>query len=385
MPNANHEQIKAGLDRDSWKKECISLSKTLTPTEFFRKVSEMAAAPKINSFDQSYVYQNAFWGACIASKKEHAKIIFEQCINGKQYLDIGMGNYLILKHGDLESLKIYSSLVDMNKPKGTDDDWCHIHILAIYNEVDKLNYCHEIGYATDEGYDHFSFTTIMVASGHFASAKAYAAAHPHTPSLEQWDKAIHKLAKNHEGRKVTSPIARLECLKGIYPDYRIYSTDPVAAIYNALGNNGVDIAQYFLNNGAPKHLITKTEAVEAMFNSKFGLAYVFRDAVDWLLNLGAEFSEEQLKKIILDQSHRKNGEATVERLAALVKDVPWDDMLVKSLCTEKDDVINRVKHLSRLHTYSQDDYKNAISIVTKTYGKSAVAQDVYTKLNIGAD
>jgi hypothetical protein len=255
----------------------------------------------------------------------------------------------------------------MNSLTGKNSDFLDICIPAIYGQLDKLNYCHEIGYSAAE-LSHFYLLIVLISSSHFDSAKIYAKQHAIVPTAHEWDTAIHKLAKNYEGRTKSSPVERLDILKGIFGDLPIYSYDPIKAFYGALGNNAVDVAQYFLDCGIPKYLLTSTQSVSSIFNSKLGNGYIYSGVIEFLLKIGAKFSVEQIKLMLLDQAHRKGGNEVLEKLLPLIKDedVPWEGMLTNACLTHKSDVIYRVTHLSSLHAYTADDYQKTLFEISST-------------------
>lgn len=372
-----------GLDREKWEMECRALVKKLQPKDFLQAVTKKTNAPEVRSFEVESVYQYAFIGACLAGQEDHARLILDEGISGKHKLDSAMCNYIILKEGDLEALKVYASLVDMNELQGTDEDWCHIHIPAIYNKPDVLNYCHQIGYAEDD-YEPFDFVAIMIANNHFESARNYAKEHNAKPTFERWNRIIRNLAKNHEGSSVRSPIERLECLKSMYPEHDIYSSDPLAAIHSALGNNAVDVAQYFVDNGAPTHHLISTSGVEAIFSTDFGIGYTYPDVINWLLDMDAAFSTEQAQKVLLTHSHRNGGEPIIERMIELIepKDIPWEQMLIKACGTYKSKVVDRMEHLSSLHDYSTEDYQKAVDTLTSGWKDPELTKSVQEHFSV---
>jgi len=377
------------LDRKSWQKQCVSFAQERNATAFLEYVREKAQT--VRSYETSSVYFYAFLGACLAGEQSHAQIIQSNFLTGNGALDISMGNYIIIQSGNLDALKVYSSLVDMNAPKSAhnddddcEEDWCHIQLAAIYNYPDLLEYCHDIGYAADEGYTAFNFVCIMVTCNHFDSARSYAKKHPAKPDTDEWNRAIADLARNHEGSKTATAVDRLTCLHEIYPDFPAYSFDPYTAIHNALGNRSMAAAQYFVDAGAPVDNLLSTEAVEAIFDQKYGYAYVYNEVVDWLTNLGATFNTSQTQRILRDRAHRKGGEVLINKLTAQMDDadVPWTDMLIASCGTDKNDVINRMVHLRLLHKYTPDDYIAAIAKLITGWRSLKLIKAVQTRFNV---
>lgn len=379
MPNTKSN----GLDEQKWKNECMSLASKSTPQEYREAVSTMKSSAGIYPYQRKKVVQLAFLEACFAEQKEHAQVILNHFFQNSDLLDIEGWNYSILKNGTLGALKVYSSLVDMNSLTGKNSDFLDICTPAIYGQIDKLNYCHEIGFSAGQ-VSHFYLLAVLISSSHFDSAKLYAKQHAIVPTVHEWDATIHKLAKNHEGRNKSSPVQRLEILKGIFGDLPICSYDPIKAVYSALGNNAVDVAQYFLDNGAPKYLLTSTESVSSIFNSKLGNGYIYSDVIEFLLKIGAKFSVEQIKLILLDQAHRKGGNGVIEKLLPLIKDedVPWEGMLTNACLTHKSDVIDRVTHLSSLHAYTADNYQKTLFEIGSTPNDADLIETIQTLFGI---
>jgi len=273
-------------------------------------IKEAVLKRKIAPYDKASFYQDLFLSACFEGKKEQAKIIIETFMVDDDDTDIGMMNYLILKVDNLEALKIYSSIVDMNAPSvvkegETEDDWCHIHMAAMRGDIDMLNYCHEIGYADSENYIPFDFVSTMIMVNKFKEAELYAKQWPEKPGDKTFKRILNKIAKCHEGRSVKTPVERIKTLSAIYPDTDLLKLKPHKAVFHALGNGAVDVAQYLLDIGTRKEDVISPNGLKRLFNSKYGAGFNHEDSLDFLLELGAVFNKDQSEIILKRFPYKK--------------------------------------------------------------------------------